>query len=136
MAPVKTIKPGQKGYKEIQTHHKGKPDVVSPEMNPIIEEMEKNGETTRQLIEGDPFTISQIRYWAPRGSAVLPEGKRIRVGSHDEDGVINITIVEDKRAALQGNGEKATAKATKKRAPKKPAAKKPTPKRRAKKATV
>jgi hypothetical protein len=116
------IKPGDSGYVEGLAQ-KGKPDVVSPELAPVVSKM-KLGESF-QLVEGEPFTISQLRYWQPKGSTLLPEGQRLQIAGGNGTN-IEISVVEDdgkpRGRAAAGTGEaKPVAKAApaKKAAPRK-----------------
>lgn len=136
MAPRKTkaksglnvIKPGDEGYIE-NVNVRGKADVVSPELNPIIEEMLENGEVEIQLPDGDPFSVSQIRYWAPKATGkLLPEGKRISVAGGKGKN-ISISIVDEKAPA----GEKSAKVTPTKKVAKKAAAKRPAKRAAAKK---
>lgn len=138
------IKPGDSGYVEGLAQ-KGKPDVVSPELAPVVSKM-KLGESF-QLVEGEPFTISQLRYWQPKGNALLPEGQRLQIAGGNGTN-IEISVVEDdgkpRGRAASGTGEaKPAAKAApvKKAAPRKVkstagAVKKPAKKAAAKRPAV
>ena len=48
-----------------------------------------------QLPDGEPFTVAQVRYWQPRGTALLPAGRRISVSGGNGKN-IRIAIVDKK----------------------------------------
>lgn len=107
--------------------HRGLPDVTSPVMNPLIEDMLEKGTETIQLVPGDPFSVSQLRYWQPRGQALLPEGKHLKIAGGVNGKNISVSI-ED----AEGSVTVTETKATEKKAPvKKVAVKKTSPKKAA-----
>ena len=105
--------------------HRGLPDVTSPVMNPLVEDMLEKGTTTLQLVPGDPFSVSQLRYWQPRGQALLPEGKHLKIAGGVNGRNISVTI-EDAEDGSVTVTEKPSSP-TKKVAVKKTTAKKAAP---------
>lgn len=91
---IQLIQPHDEGY-DSTLGVRGKPDVTSPILNPLIEEMLANDESEVQLPDGQPFTVAQVRYWQPRGSALLPSNKRISVAGGNGKN-IRIAIVDRK----------------------------------------
>ncbi len=89
------IQPHDEGY-DSTLGARGKPDVTSPVLNPLIQKMLEDKETEVQLPDGSPFTVAQVRYWQPRGNALLPAGKRISVAGGNGKN-IRIAIVDTKK---------------------------------------
>ena len=84
-------------------HRAGRPDVVSPAMDEILDGMigrapfnDSGKDISVQLEAGKPFTIYQIRNWAVKKnqSGDLPaEYQRLRVANDASQSRINITLV-------------------------------------------
>lgn len=130
---VKVMMPGDKGYEKLKTNRMGKPDVVSPELDPLLEELLKSDATSMQFTEGDPFTEAQFRYWAQRlpEKGIVPEDKHVRISCSKDQGLVEVSI-HDKtpaRAKAETKGKSTAKPAAKKAAAKKAPAKKAAAKR-------
>lgn len=90
---ISVITPDDEGFDPTITVHRGRADVVTPVLDPVLEEMRENGITMFQFPDGDPFTIGQVRRWAGIVKN-RDEGIRLRV-SGGNGANIQIAILED-----------------------------------------
>jgi hypothetical protein len=116
------IEEGDEGF-DVSVGKRGLPDVVSPVMNTLVEEMLSDGRTIVQLKPGDPFTIAQLRYWQPKGTAMCPEGKRVGVsgGANGRNISIQIKDVTEKNGDAPVEKPKSVKPKTAKVAKRRPA---------------
>ena len=90
---INVITPDDEGFDPTITVHRGRADVVTPVLDPVLEEMRQNGTALFQFPDGDPFTIGQVRRWAGIVKS-RDEGFRLRVSGGNGNN-IQIAILED-----------------------------------------
>lgn len=112
------IEEGDPGFDE-KVGKRGLPDVVSPVMEELLDDMLAAGTTVVQLKADDPFTVSQLRYWQPKGNAYLAANDaEYRVGvSGGKDGK-NISVELKSTNGSDEEAPKARKTPTKRQAPK------------------
>ena len=93
---VRVITEMDPDYQPVR-HRAGRPDVVSPEMDAVLEKMISNGQESVQLIAGLPFTIYQIRNWADkinRGGDLPDHIERVRVAYRQDTKRITVILAK------------------------------------------
>lgn len=62
---LQVILPGDDGYMP-SVSNRGKPDVVSPKLDPVLDSVISQGGTEFQLPGDGEFTVLQVRHWATK----------------------------------------------------------------------
>jgi len=100
---VNVMRRGDEGFIE-RTSNRGRPDTVSPVMNPVLvqmlEELE-DGECEIQLVPGDPFTVNQIRNWSYKGMVLIPDDMDLVISGGNDGQNIGVKLVQRERIGVK-----------------------------------
>lgn len=102
------ILPGDDDFQTIQTGRGRRKSHVANALDEMLATAVEKGHTIFQLRNGDPFTVTQVRYWAKKRNEALATGdemmsalaktaggdvNHLQISGASEDGIVQISFI-------------------------------------------